>query len=67
LTNLSFLLLGFDLGDTIQSETKGIWIWCRQHPTKSDQVLVLLDTEGLDDPEKVAFTCCFLETQSLGI
>ncbi|XP_060561561.1 guanylate-binding protein 5-like [Ruditapes philippinarum] len=43
---------GFNLGDTIQSETKGIWIWCKKHPIKSDQVLVLLDTEGLGDPEK---------------
>ncbi|XP_060562463.1 guanylate-binding protein 1-like, partial [Ruditapes philippinarum] len=43
---------GFNLGVTTQSETKGIWIWCRLHPTQLDQVLVLLDTEGLDDPEK---------------
>ncbi|XP_060608232.1 guanylate-binding protein 2-like [Ruditapes philippinarum] len=50
---------GFNLGDTVRSETKGIWIWCKQHPTKCDQVLVLLDTEGLDDPEKVTFTFCF--------
>ncbi|XP_060564827.1 guanylate-binding protein 2-like [Ruditapes philippinarum] len=43
---------GFNLGDTVRSETKGIWIWCREHPKQSDQVLVLLDTEGFGDPEK---------------
>ncbi|XP_006898293.1 PREDICTED: interferon-induced guanylate-binding protein 1-like [Elephantulus edwardii] len=43
---------GFCLGSTVQSQTKGIWMWCVPHPTKSDQTLVLLDTEGLGDVEK---------------
>ncbi|KAM5256181.1 guanylate-binding protein 2-like [Ctenodactylus gundi] len=43
---------GFSLGSTVQSHTKGIWMWCVPHPTKPDQVLVLLDTEGLGDVEK---------------
>ncbi|XP_060608230.1 guanylate-binding protein 4-like [Ruditapes philippinarum] len=43
---------GFKLGDTIRSETKGIWIRCRPHPTQRGQVLVLLDTEGFGDPGK---------------
>ncbi|KAM9484767.1 guanylate-binding protein 1-like isoform 1-T3 [Salvelinus alpinus] len=43
---------GFALGATIQSKTKGIWMWCVPHPEKSDHTLVLLDTEGLGDVEK---------------
>ncbi|XP_069057445.1 guanylate-binding protein 2-like [Pleurodeles waltl] len=43
---------GFSLGATIQSHTKGIWMWCLPHPTKPGHTLVLLDTEGLGDAEK---------------
>ncbi|XP_059131292.1 guanylate-binding protein 6-like [Peromyscus eremicus] len=43
---------GFPLGSTVQSETKGIWMWCVPHPTKPKHTLVLLDTEGLGDVEK---------------
>ncbi|KAI1887371.1 hypothetical protein AGOR_G00189610 [Albula goreensis] len=43
---------GFSLGSTIQSETKGIWMWCVPHPCKNDHTLVLLDTEGLGNVEK---------------
>ncbi|XP_050016144.1 guanylate-binding protein 4-like [Alexandromys fortis] len=43
---------GFSLGSTVQSETKGIWMWCVPHPTKPTHTLVLLDTEGLGDIEK---------------
>ncbi|XP_058514918.1 guanylate-binding protein 1 [Ochotona princeps] len=43
---------GFSLGSTVQSHTKGIWMWCVPHPKKSDRTLVLLDTEGLGDVEK---------------
>ncbi|TRY55288.1 hypothetical protein DNTS_013450 [Danionella cerebrum] len=43
---------GFDLGSTIESKTKGIWMWCLKHPTKADTDLVLLDTEGLGDVDK---------------
>uniref|UniRef100_A0A4W5KNG0 GB1/RHD3-type G domain-containing protein n=1 Tax=Hucho hucho TaxID=62062 RepID=A0A4W5KNG0_9TELE len=43
----------FALGATIQSKTKGIWMWCVPHPEKTDHTLVLLDTEGLGDVEKV--------------
>ncbi|XP_077303135.1 uncharacterized protein LOC143923385 isoform X2 [Lithobates pipiens] len=39
---------GFKLGDTLQPETKGIWMWCVPHPIKKDHTLVLLDTEGLE-------------------
>ncbi len=49
----SLLFVGFDLGSTIQSKTKGIWVWCRPHPKKAGQCLLLLDTEGLGDVEKV--------------
>ncbi|XP_018430217.1 PREDICTED: guanylate-binding protein 1-like, partial [Nanorana parkeri] len=44
---------GFSLGSTIQSQTKGIWMWCVPHPMYKDRVLVLLDTEGLGDVEKM--------------
>nr|XP_027790875.2 guanylate-binding protein 6-like [Marmota flaviventris] len=44
--------LGFPLGSTVQSETKGIWMWCMPHPNKPNHSLVLLDTEGLGDVQK---------------
>ncbi|XP_072541476.1 guanylate-binding protein 1-like [Salminus brasiliensis] len=43
---------GFALGSTIESKTKGIWMWCVPHPTKAEHTLVLLDTEGLGDVHK---------------
>ncbi|KAM7097867.1 guanylate-binding protein 2-like isoform 17-T18 [Molossus nigricans] len=43
---------GFSLGSTVQSHTKGIWMWCVPHPEKPDHTLLLLDTEGLGDVEK---------------
>ncbi|XP_065121896.1 guanylate-binding protein 1-like [Paramisgurnus dabryanus] len=43
---------GFALGNTIESKTKGIWMWCVPHPSKTGQNLVLLDTEGLGDVDK---------------
>ncbi|XP_047018498.1 guanylate-binding protein 1 [Ictalurus punctatus] len=43
---------GFALGSTIESKTKGIWMWCVPHPIKSGHTLVLLDTEGLGDVDK---------------
>ncbi|XP_058604769.1 guanylate-binding protein 1-like [Onychostoma macrolepis] len=43
---------GFALGSTIESKTKGIWMWCVPHPNKKGHTLVLLDTEGLGDVKK---------------
>uniref|UniRef100_A0AAY4DCP1 GB1/RHD3-type G domain-containing protein n=1 Tax=Denticeps clupeoides TaxID=299321 RepID=A0AAY4DCP1_9TELE len=43
---------GFALGSTIESKTKGIWMWCVPHPSKAGHTLVLLDTEGLGDIQK---------------
>uniref|UniRef100_A0A673IS48 Guanylate binding protein 1 n=1 Tax=Sinocyclocheilus rhinocerous TaxID=307959 RepID=A0A673IS48_9TELE len=43
---------GFALGSTIESKTKGIWMWCVPHPNKEGHTLVLLDTEGLGDVAK---------------
>ncbi|XP_035169752.1 guanylate-binding protein 2-like [Oxyura jamaicensis] len=43
---------GFALGPTVQAQTKGIWMWCLPHPQRPDTTLVLLDTEGLGDPNK---------------
>ncbi|XP_065435445.1 guanylate-binding protein 1-like [Chrysemys picta bellii] len=45
---------GFSLGATVQSHTKGIWMWCLPHPRRAGHTLVLLDTEGLGDVEKVS-------------
>ncbi|CAM4572394.1 unnamed protein product [Leuciscus chuanchicus] len=45
-------LFRFALGSTIESKTKGIWMWCVSHPTKAGTTLVLLDTEGLGDVDK---------------
>ncbi|XP_075135349.1 guanylate-binding protein 6-like [Leptodactylus fuscus] len=44
---------GFALGSTVQSMTKGIWMWCVPHPVTPEHTLVLLDTEGLGDVERV--------------
>eukprot|EP00067_Danio_rerio_P048336 XP_021334239.1 caspase recruitment domain-containing protein 8 isoform X2 [Danio rerio] len=49
---LAGLQTGFSLGYTIESETKGIWMWCIPHPTKKGHTLVLLDTEGLGDVQE---------------
>ncbi|XP_067308596.1 guanylate-binding protein 2-like isoform X2 [Pseudorasbora parva] len=43
---------GFALGNTIESKTKGIWMWCVPHPKEEGHTLVLLDTEGLGDVDK---------------
>ncbi|XP_031450933.1 guanylate-binding protein 1-like [Phasianus colchicus] len=43
---------GFPLGPTVWAETKGIWMWCLPHPRRHGVALVLLDTEGLGDPQK---------------
>lgn len=45
--------IGFSLGSGVQSHTKGIWMWCVPHPCQPEHTLVLLDTEGLGDVEKV--------------
>uniref|UniRef100_A0A8B9BSG7 GB1/RHD3-type G domain-containing protein n=1 Tax=Anser brachyrhynchus TaxID=132585 RepID=A0A8B9BSG7_9AVES len=64
-TNKSFLMnclaqwrTGFALGPTVQAQTKGIWMWYLPHPRWPDTTLVLLDTEGLGDPNKVGAGCC---------
>ncbi|XP_078506514.1 guanylate-binding protein 1-like [Lissotriton helveticus] len=44
---------GFSIGSSIQSHTKGIWMWCVPHPTKPGHTIVLLDSEGIGDLEKV--------------
>ncbi|XP_061436682.1 guanylate-binding protein 1-like isoform X2 [Lethenteron reissneri] len=43
---------GFAVGHAVQSKTKGIWAWPIPHPANKDNCLLLLDTEGLGDPEK---------------
>jgi len=43
---------GFPLGSTVEAKTKGIWMWVGDVPCDPTRALVLLDTEGLHDPEK---------------
>ncbi|XP_032832113.1 guanylate-binding protein 2-like [Petromyzon marinus] len=45
---------GFELGNTVQSKTKGIWVWVLPHPVDSKKSLILLDTEGLGDVEQAS-------------
>uniref|UniRef100_A0A8B9DNI3 GB1/RHD3-type G domain-containing protein n=1 Tax=Anser cygnoides TaxID=8845 RepID=A0A8B9DNI3_ANSCY len=42
----------YALGSTLHTLTKGIWMWCLPHPHWADTAVVLLDTEGLGDPNK---------------
>eukprot|EP01114_Cavostelium_apophysatum_P021485 TRINITY_DN7512_c0_g1_i1.p1 TRINITY_DN7512_c0_g1~~TRINITY_DN7512_c0_g1_i1.p1 ORF type:complete len:226 (-),score=43.37 TRINITY_DN7512_c0_g1_i1:103-738(-) len=56
---------GFKLGSTVNSETKGIWIW--GHALRENgKTYLLLDTEGLYDPDNGVnydvkiFTLCVL-------
>ncbi|XP_030769632.1 guanylate-binding protein 3 isoform X1 [Rhinopithecus roxellana] len=44
--------MGFSMGSTVESHTKGIWMWSVPHPKKPEHTLVLLDTEGLGDVKK---------------
>ena len=48
-----FSAAGFETKGTVKALTKGIWILVTEHPTKTDCKLVLLDSEGLNDPETV--------------
>ncbi|XP_062917571.1 guanylate-binding protein 1-like [Mobula hypostoma] len=43
---------GFSVDSTTQAHTKGIWMWFRSLPQRPNEVLLLLDTEGLGDPDK---------------
>ncbi|XP_072889748.1 guanylate-binding protein 1-like [Hemitrygon akajei] len=43
---------GFSVDSTVQSLTKGIWMLCQFLPQRPNEVLLLLDTECLGDPEK---------------
>ncbi|XP_028392274.1 guanylate-binding protein 2-like [Dendronephthya gigantea] len=52
LMNRLFGQSGFSIGGTTEANTKGIWVWCRDHPCNEEQCLVVLDSEGLGDTEK---------------
>ena len=45
---------GFSLGSSVEAHTKGIWIWPRPHPRHNDRFLLLIDTEGIGDADKVS-------------
>ena len=42
----------FALGSKVTAATKGIWLWKGDFFDDPSRALILLDTEGLDDPEK---------------
>ncbi|XP_053391158.1 guanylate-binding protein 1-like [Mercenaria mercenaria] len=52
LNRLAGVNRGFPLGNTTDAATKGIWVWCIEHPEHKEEVLMLLDTEGIGDVEK---------------
>ncbi|KAK7797317.1 hypothetical protein U0070_023673 [Myodes glareolus] len=52
MNKLAWKNTGFSVGSTVDSHTKGIWMWCVPHPQKPGHTLVLLDTEGLGNVEK---------------
>ena len=43
---------GFPLGSNVEAETKGIWLWMGDFFGDPTRAVILLDTEGLDDPVK---------------
>jgi GTPase Era involved in 16S rRNA processing len=43
---------GFAIGSTTQACTKGIWIWDKPITVSDDQVMILMDTEGLSSTER---------------
>ena len=43
---------GFPLGPTLEAKTKGIWMWVGDYFDDPNRAMVLLDTEGLNDPKK---------------
>ncbi|XP_059809238.1 guanylate-binding protein 1-like [Hypanus sabinus] len=43
---------GFKVNSTMQAHTEGIWMRCLSLPQRPNEVLLLLDTEGLGVPDK---------------
>lgn len=43
---------GFPLGGTTEAKTKGLWVWCLEHPERPQEILMLIDTEGIGDVDK---------------
>ena len=43
---------GFTIGSTVQSCTRGIWMWNKLVPISEDLDAVLLDTEGLGSTDR---------------
>lgn len=52
LMNRLFGHSGFSIGSSTEANTKGIWIWCRDHPLDNKLCLAVMDSEGLGDTEK---------------
>jgi GTPase Era involved in 16S rRNA processing len=43
---------GFEIGSTVQSCTRGIWMWNRIIPLNDEVDAILLDTEGLGSTDR---------------
>jgi Guanylate-binding protein, N-terminal domain len=44
--------IGFEIGSTVQSCTRGLWIWGRPIKVSDDLHAILLDTEGLNSCDR---------------
>jgi hypothetical protein len=44
--------IGFEIGSTVQSCTRGLWIWGRPIKVNDDLHAILLDTEGLNSCDR---------------
>jgi hypothetical protein len=43
---------GFEIGSTVNSCTRGIWMWNKPVPLNDDVDAILLDTEGLHSTDR---------------
>lgn len=43
---------GFEIGSTVQSCTRGIWIWNKMIPLNDEVDALLIDTEGLNSTDR---------------
>ena len=45
-------MTGFDIGSTVESCTKGVWIWNKPIYDDEESFTILMDTEGLHSSER---------------
>ncbi len=44
--------IGFEIGSTVQSCTRGLWVWGRPIKVNEDLHALLIDTEGLNSCDR---------------